>query len=292
MDLRQIECFIAVAEDLHFGRAANRLHLAQPTVSEAVRRLERELGGSLFDRTTRNVTLTELGMAFREEAQTAYEQMEDAYRIGRRLAQRGPDTCLVGHAMDVSEQLLRVIPLLRDTCPNIVTTLHYMSTSQQVAAIRRRRLHLGICWMPELSDGLASKPLGETGLLAVVPNNHPIARKPTTTLACLAAEPLIGWPRALHPGMYDRFCAAMDNTGESWSLVGTTVGFDNVASRVLAGHGIGVVPEPAVGERGVTDITYVPVEDGPRIERVAVWRRGEPNKGVPALVRLLDDMFC
>ena len=291
MDLRQIECFIAVAEDLHFGRAAARLHLAQPTVSGAVRRLERELGGSLFDRTTRNVTLTQMGEAFVVEAQHAYERMEDAYRNGRKIAQTGPDICLVGHAMDASEQLLGLIPLLRDHFPATVTTLQHMSTSQQLDAIRRRRLHLGICCMPDLTEGLASTALGEFGLLAVVPNDHPMVRQPTTTMSCLAAEPLIGWPRSLHPPMYDRFCEAMDDTGNAWSLVGAAIGFDNVASRVMAGHGIGVVPAPVVGGRTLPSITYVPVEDSPALERVAVWRRDEPNKGVSVLVDLLVDMF-
>ena len=292
MDLRQLECFLAVADDLHFGRAASRLYLAQPTVSESVRRLERELGGALFDRTTRNVTLTDLGAAFREEARRAYDQIEDAYRTGRQLAQQKPDTCLVGHGLDAGEVLLELVPLLKSRCPEIVTTLHNMSTSQQIAALRRRRLHLGICWMPEVVEGLCYRDLGTAGLLAVVPEGHPIARKTDTKLACLASEPLIGWPRSLHPALYDRFHDAMDATGESWSLVGMAVGLDNVASRVLAGHGIGVVPQPVVAGRSLPSIAYVPVVDGPSIERVAVWRQGERNKGVPALVQLLEDMFC
>jgi DNA-binding transcriptional LysR family regulator len=291
VDLRQLECFLAVADDLHFGRAAERLHLAQPTVSESVRRLERELGGALFDRTTRNVTLTDLGGVFREEALRAYEHIEEAYRIGRRLAQQRPESCLVGHALDASEVLLGLVPLLKARCPEIVTTLQNLSTAHQLEALRRRRLHLGICWMPDIVEGLCYRDIGSAGLLAVVPENHPIARHAETKLACLASEPLIGWPRSLHPPMYDRFHEAMDSTEQSWSLVGTAIGLDNVASRVLAGHGVGVVPQPVVAGRVLPSIAYVPVVDGPTMERVAVWRQGERNKAVAALVQLLEDMY-
>jgi DNA-binding transcriptional LysR family regulator len=88
MNLREIECFIAVADELHFGKAARRLHLAQPTVSESVRRLERCLGGPLFDRSTRNVRLTDLGITFLKEARDAYLRVEAAYETGRQFAHR------------------------------------------------------------------------------------------------------------------------------------------------------------------------------------------------------------
>jgi DNA-binding transcriptional LysR family regulator len=291
VDLRQLECFLAVADDLHFGRAAARLHLAQPTVSESVRRLERELGGALFDRTTRNVTLTDLGRVFREEARGAYEHVEEAYRTGRQLAQQSPETLLVGHNLDASEVLLGLVPLLKARCPEIVTALQNLSTARQLEALQRRRLHLGVCWMPDIVEGLCYRNIGSAGLLAVVPDKHPIARHPETKLGALVSEPLIGWPRALHPAMYDRFEEAMDSTEKSWSLVGTAVGLDNVASRVLAGHGVGVVPEPVVAGRMLPSIAYVPVVDGPLMERVAVWRDGERNKAVAVLVQLLEDMF-
>ncbi|MCU1455002.1 MAG: LysR family transcriptional regulator [Acidimicrobiales bacterium] len=292
MDLRQLECFLAVADTLHFGHAAEQLHLAQPTVSESVRRLEREVGGPLFDRTTRNVTLTALGVAFRGEADAAYRRVQDAYTTGRILAQRRPEACFVGHAMDVSENILRLVPEMGRRCPEIVLTLQYMSTMQQLESLRRRRLQLGVCWQPDLSGELVAMPMGEATLLAVVPADHPLADHEEIPLALLATEPLIGWPRELHPGMYDRFANAMDALGEPWALVGTTVGFDNVASRVLAGHGVGVVPGPAVGESRVPTLAYIPVTDGPAFERVAVWRRGETNPAVPVLVDLMSEAFA
>src|SRR6478735_8828221 len=100
MDLRQLEVFLEVKEQLHFGRAAERLYLAQPTVSETVRRLERELGGRLFERSTRRVRLTPLGEAFAPLAREAYDAVVDAYDAGRAFAHDEASRFTVGHTGD------------------------------------------------------------------------------------------------------------------------------------------------------------------------------------------------
>jgi DNA-binding transcriptional LysR family regulator len=291
MDLRQLECFFAVAEELHFGRAANRLFLAQPTVSESVRRLERELGGDLFDRTTRNVKLTDLGAAFLDESNVAYKSVEEAYRNGRSLATSSPQRVLVGHSMDNGAQMLRLIPHMRDRCPGTVVTLRQDSTPHQLLSVRRRRLHAGVCFMPDACEEISYAGLGAASLIAVVLSSHPIAQAGTTTLAAVAAEPLIGWPRSLNPMMFDRLVAAMEDVGEPWSLIGTTIGMSNVASRVMAGHGIGLVPQPASQDQMFEGISYVPITDGPTFSRAVVWRRGEKNKAVAVAIEALEELF-
>lgn len=287
MDLRQLECFLAVADELHFGRAAERLHLAQPTVSESIRRLEREVGGMLFDRTTRNVSLTELGTAFRDEASAAYTHVEEAYETGRQLAQRGPDQFLVGYAMDLGPRLLGLLPTLKERCPGVTMTLHAMTTRRQLRALEHRRLHAGVCWEPEVGDIFRSMLLEQANFVAVAPAQHPLAQYDIVPIDRLADEPLIGWPRWLNPNLYDCFAAAMDATDRPWSLVGTTVGVDNVAARVLLGHGIGIVPEPFASERSVEGVVHLPIGGGPMIDRVLVWRRDESNPVAKVFVDLL-----
>jgi DNA-binding transcriptional LysR family regulator len=287
LDLRQLECFLAVADELHFGRAAKRIHLAQPTVSEAIRRLERSLGAPLFNRTTRQVVLTEFGEAFLVEACAAYQRVEEAFETGRRLAQRTPEQFLVGYATDLSQALLQMIPALRSRLSNVTMTLLAMTTRQQIEALRRRRLHVGICWLPELDDELQSVVLGVAHFAALVPHGHPLADLPAVTMRRLAGEPLIGWPRSLHPALYDLFATSMDATLRPWTLVGTAVGIDNVASRVIAEHGIGVMPMPFTTERTFDSIACIPVSDGPDLERRIVWRRDERSQAVTVFLELL-----
>lgn len=284
MDLRQLECFLAVADTLHFGRAAGRVHLSQSAVSEAVRRLERELGGPLFTRTTRTVTMTPLGRAFLDGAGPAYAQVEDAYRTGRRLARGERTTIRLGHAMDPGDHLLGLVPELRACCPDAVLTLHPLGTAAQLDAVERRRLDAGLCWLPERRDALEYVELGSAPLVAVVPLDHPLAGDERTALRRLADEPLIGWPRAVHPQLYDAFRESMDALDASWSLVGVAVGFQNVASRVLAGQGVGMVPEPVTGARTVPGLAYVAVDDGPRFGRFGVRRHDAAD-------RVLDVLF-
>ncbi|HVW45165.1 MAG TPA: LysR family transcriptional regulator, partial [Amycolatopsis sp.] len=108
MDLRELDAFVAVAEELHFGLAAKRLHVSQPTVTEAVKRLERDLGGQLFDRTTRRVVLTPLGSAFLPEAHAAIAAVTAAYEVGRRRA-RAQRELLVAFSGNVHQPLHRAI---------------------------------------------------------------------------------------------------------------------------------------------------------------------------------------
>jgi DNA-binding transcriptional LysR family regulator len=288
MDLRQLECFLAVADELHFGRAAARLNLAQPTVSESIRRLERELGGTLFDRTTRNVSLTELGTAFQEEARAAYSQVEVAYQNGRRLAERGLDQFLVGYAVDSGPTLLSLVATLQQRCPEVTMTLHAMTTQRQIEALRRRRLHAGLCWEPDLEESLRRLVVGHAEFVAVVPSSHPLAKLESAPIERLAEEPLIGWPRMLNPGLYDRFANAMDGTNRPWSLVGTTIGVDNVAARVLSGHGIGIVPEPMAPARPPEGIRLLPIVGGPTLDRVLLWRRDDASKAARVFSELLQ----
>jgi DNA-binding transcriptional LysR family regulator len=274
VDLRDLKCFLAVAEELHFGRAADRLHLAQPTVSEGVRRLERQLGGQLFDRSTRNVRLTELGRVFRDQAGEAYRRVEAAYAAGQQLAQRREGQFVVGSSIDDDDLLVTIVASLRRLRPDVTVVVEEMDPETQLDAVRQGRVDVGLAWTPPVEDGIGSTVVGSSGYAAVVPVSSPLARMEVVPLSRVATEPLITWSRATNPLVYDSFASAMDAAGLQWSLVATATGVANLASRVVSGQGIGAVPYTSIAYRVFRGLAYVPLGDGgPVLDCTVIWSK-------------------
>lgn len=278
MNLREIECFIAVADELHFGRAADRLHLAQPTVSESVRRLERHIGGQLFDRSTRNVLLTELGAVFLKEARDAYAHVATAYETGRRLAHRRECAFNVGATSGDEDLVIAATAALTRGRPAVTVHFEDMSSLVQMEAVLHRRIDVGLAWVPPRHPEINTLVLGRTGYVAVVPESSRLARLTTISMTRLAGEPLITWARVANPALYDRFANSMTAACGPWSLVATASGVANLMARVISGQGIGIVPSTAFHDRRIHGIKLVPVgPGGPYADRTVIWLRESPH---------------
>jgi DNA-binding transcriptional LysR family regulator len=287
MDLRQLEVFLEVKEQLHFGRAAERLFLAQPTVSETIRRLERELGGRLFERSTRSVRLTPLGEAFAPSARAAYDAVVTAYESGRAFARDEASRFAVGHTGD-EPHLVEVVVELQREHPGVLVSLQARSTARLMEELAGRRLHVVLGWDPVIDDDTDTLELGTCPLSLVLPADHPLARRDHLTLADIAAEPLIGWPRASNPLAYDRFAAAMDATGAPWTLVGTALGADDLVARVLSGFGVGLAYGSGTDAAAFPGAVCLPVDEPElRFTRTLAWRRDETH---PALVPFVESI--
>jgi DNA-binding transcriptional LysR family regulator len=293
VNLRELECFLAVADALHFGHAAERLHLAQPTVSESVRRLERSLGGDLFDRSTRNVALTDLGKAFLHEARFAHQQVEAAYETGRRLANRRSEQLVLGHAPLEDDRLLIALTAeVRRRHPHVTVVLEEIASIDQAEALRHHRIDAGLAWAPETDPDIGSMIIASCGYVVLVPETDPLAREKFLTLDRLAAEPLITWPRASNPLMYDRFAAAMDATGKPWSLVATATGIANLASRVMSSQGVGIIAAAVMRRHAFDGLCAVPLTHPTlRADRSLLWRKRTPHSVMPTLSRVVVRLF-
>jgi DNA-binding transcriptional LysR family regulator len=284
VDLRQIEVFLSVARHLHFGRAAEELYLSQPAVSQAVHRLERELGGELFDRTTRRVRLTELGTMFLAEATEAHEAVARAYERGRRFAARDAARLVVGYSADGGAALVSLIPEVQRRFPEVAFELRALRTTEQLRALLAGEIDAALCWEPQIDERLSVAPVAGARLAAVVRDDHPFAGRDTVDLAELAAEPLIAWGRTVNPALYDCFAQAMDATGAPWALVGTATGAVEVAARVVSGFGTGVLLESVAQSQPIAGVSAVPLRDGPVVTRALVWRRDDRSELLGAFV--------
>jgi DNA-binding transcriptional LysR family regulator len=288
MDFRSLECFVAVAEDLHFGRAAARLGMAQPPLSQRVKALEEELGVGLFARTSRKVGLTPAGEAFLVEAREVLARVERAGETARRVGQGLGGRLTVGFVNPAMDAFLAgAVARFRQLVPEVALTLREMSTPEQVAALGAGRLDVGfIRFAGQKLAGLEAEVIFREPYLAALPAEHVLAGRGRVTLGRLVREPLIMPP----PGDLPALRAAMDEAfarvGGNHETVQEARSKFTVLSLVAAGVGVALVPASARvwRRRGVVFREVVGVL--PEVELAAAWPRGRDHPAAARLVAL------
>lgn len=244
MELRHLVYFIAVAEELHFGRAAKRLNISQPPLSQQIKQLEEELSLHLLDRSRRRVTLTPAGEAFLEEARRIIAMTEEAIRRTVR-AERGETGYLsVGFIGSANYSVLpQVIRAFRRRYPEVQLFLTEMNTAQQLEALQEGRIHVGFLRPPRgVAGGIEVEPIFREPLVAVVPTYHRLQNRFPLTLHDLAGEPFIMVPRRQGPGYFDYIISLCRLEGFSPFIVLEASQFHTIIGLVAAGLGVSVVP--------------------------------------------------
>ena len=281
MELRHLRYFVAVAEELHFGRAARRLGVAQPPLSRQIRDLEREIGTPLFDRVPRGVDLTPAGAAFLPEARLTLAQAERAQRSAQRAARGETGRLRVGfvEAATHSGILPDVLSFFRMHLPSVGLSLFELESLRQAEALRDARIDLGILHSPPLDADrwLRVELIYTEPVVLVVPGSHRLARRARFTLASLADESFVLFSRTIAPPMYDDIIARCRAVKFSPRIVQEATGWHTLASLVGAGIGVGFVPRSLTRfqQQGVA---YRPVRDlGVSMALSAVWKIGEKS---------------
>lgn len=285
----ELEAFVAVAEELHFGRAAARLHRGQPTVSDAVRRLENTLGGRLFHRTSRRVALTELGAALLPDAHAALAQLRRFQQRGRALAagDRSRTTLVVGHAEYTGHQLLlHCLPQLRDRFPGVAIVPEAMPTTAQLAALRTGTIGLGVGWATDGLTGVRARVLSAERFMALVPEGHPLAGRAELSAAELSATGLLTWPHQINSGLCDRLLAAFQIGGADLRIIRTADSVHAIAAHVAAGAGIGVTVGSAL-DHTPPGLRVIPLTGPSTTADQVVLTPVEPSEPALALRELL-----
>jgi DNA-binding transcriptional LysR family regulator len=250
MELRHLRYFIAVAEEGHITRAAERLGMQQPPLSQQIRGLERELDVQLLRRKPRGVELTEAGRALLEDARAILAQIEHAFATTRRTARGEQGRIAVGFTSSAPFHpfVPRVIRAFRDSFPLIGLTLEESGTTELIADLRQERVDAAFSRTPVTDPlGLTVNPLLEEAMLVALPSAHRLAGGdgadgPALSLAALAAETFIVYRRRSGPGLYDAIFAACHATGFS-PLVGQEAPrIVSTLNLVAAGLGIAIVP--------------------------------------------------
>lgn len=286
MELRHLRYFVAVAEERHFGRAAERLHMAQPPLSQQIRQLEAELGLPLLTRTTRRVDLTLAGEAYLERAREILAAVDRAGHEAQRIATGTLGRLVVGCVGSATYSLLPTLARrLRADLPDVEFGFRgEMLSADQVSTLKDGELDLGLLRPLASLDGLNVSLVRRDDLLVALPQGHPLARRKRLQVADLADQDLIAHAGRGRSAMHGVVQENFDTHGVRANIVHEVAETSTLVTFVAAGLGLAVVPEPTAA-LAVPGVVYVPLAGRPRIDLVAACRTGDEN---PVLVRALQ----
>jgi DNA-binding transcriptional LysR family regulator len=288
MELRHLYYFVAVAEELHFGRAAQRLRIAQPPLSQQIQKLEEELGVQLFRRTKRRVELTEAGQVFLQEARQALAQVEQAVTAARRAGRGEIGRLAVGFVGSASYEILpRMIRRFHECFPDVELVLREATTSQQIRALHEGRIHVGLLRPPVSGDALVIESFLVEPLIAALPETHALAGQPAVSLQELAHERYITFPRHLGPGLYDQIISICQQAGFSPEITQEAVQMQTILGLVATGIGVALIPASARNLRsaGVAYSELQGVQSG--VEMALAWRKDDASPSLQAFLKVV-----
>ncbi len=274
MESRLLTYFIAVAEELHFGRAAKRLNISQPPLSQQIIQLEEKIGVKLFTRTRRRVELTPAGQVLLEDARKILALSQDAVRRAVRAGKGEIGRLAVGYIGSANYSVLPdLIREFRKRFPEVELSLAELNTSQQIEALREERIHVGFMRPPRgiESEGLLFETVLRESLVAALPINHKLKSRASLPLKMLAREPFIMIPRSRGPGFFDQIIALCQAEGFSPEIVLEASQFHTIIGMVSAGVGIAVVPASMQRSR-MKGVAFRKIENGPETALTLAWK--------------------
>jgi DNA-binding transcriptional LysR family regulator len=279
MELRHLRYFVAVAEELHFRRAAELLHVAQPAVSEQVRKLEQELGVKLFDRTQRSVTLTPAGAAMLEEARRVLRHAEVAQQAARSAGTRAMMRLRVGYLADSLPACVpRALHHVAASSPAVDIELETGPALRLIEELRAHRLDAVVTALPAPTSGLRTTLIGAQRAIAVLPAAHRHARSAAVALERLAPERVVILPRDANPAFHNAVVAMCRTAGLAPTLVETTEPRVEFALlSVATGAGMALVPDSAAERYSAPGVRFVPLEDAEPAFQTAVLTRPDTD---------------
>ncbi|KVD33107.1 LysR family transcriptional regulator [Burkholderia ubonensis] len=273
MELKQLRYFVAVAEELHFGRAAKRLFISQPALSFDIRKFEDALGVQLFARTSKSVALTNAGEVLLGEARRLLLQAAEAERLTVRSASGYAGRLRVGF---VHSMLYRGLPdavrRFEADHPGVEIVLSEVNTQAQVQAIQRGQIDLGYAHWGHFPPEVDSTPIYAEPFVCCLPAGHPLARRRQVALAALADEPFILFPRDAAPHYHDLIIAQCVNAGFSPLIRHEARLWQTILSMIEFGMGVALVPR--VLQQVKSDrLAFRPLKDAPFESRTLELKR-------------------
>jgi DNA-binding transcriptional LysR family regulator len=290
VELRHLRYFVAVAEELNFSHAAQRLHMAQPPLSVAIRQLEQEIGTSLFSRTSREVKLTEAGEALLEGARRTLAEADAAVAAAQRVAAGELGILRLGYNWSAGFETLPTLgQAFKKERPDVELVAEEMRPNRMTASLRSGAIDAALALYPEIVGELSYRSVRLEPIVVVVSSTHRLAREDEIRLNALRNESLL-FPRELAPRLHDFYAdlcrsagfepKASDDSARSRWLLGT---WDDRTTALFPQSVAGYLPRGAVA---------VLISEPAAVETQLVWRSDNPSTGLAAFVEFAGDVFA
>jgi len=292
MELRHLRYFVTLAEELHFGRAAQRLHIAQPPLSQQIRQLETELGFELLHRTKRTVLLTEAGQVFLEEVQQILKQLEQAIQIGRQTSRGEVGQLIIGFVSSASYNVLpEILRTFRKCVPCVSIELRELTTNQQLQWLREGRIDVGFLRPPVEETLFSTETIFREPLVVALPKGHPLANQSDVSLASLCSEPFILFPRKYASGLYDAIISLCQQAGFSPKVAQEATEMQTIVSLVAAEMGVAIVPA-SLQHLQRTGVVYKNLQEKtPEVAINMIWQCHDTSPTVQRFLEVVRQVF-
>ncbi|HEY9910154.1 MAG TPA: LysR family transcriptional regulator [Thermosynechococcaceae cyanobacterium] len=279
--------FIAVAEELHFSRAAERLHISQPPLSQQIRDLEDELGVKLFERTKRHVQLTEAGKVFLERSYGVLVQLEQAIEATQRIGRGEVGRLAIGFVGSATYTVLPdILSAFRAQFPAVELRLHELTTTQQIQALHDKQVDVGIVRSAIIEPGLSVECILQESLVLALPATHPFSAQTKVSLSTLADESFILFPAKMGPIFYEQIINMCQQAGFRPKVAQEAVQMQTIIGLVAAGLGIAFVPA-SLQNFHRSGVIYRPLqEQTPKTGLYLTWRQHDSSPVIRAFLSL------
>ena len=293
MELRQLQYFTVLAEELHFSRAAQRLHISQPPLSVAIKQLEEQLGAQLFERSSKEVRLTPAGTHLLEQARDILERARRA-ALDTRAVAHGMAGCLrlgfVGSSM--YRGLPEALAQLQLQHPQVRVDLHELNSAEQVGALLQGKLDLGLMHTMAAPTGLRTQTLLREPFMACLPTGHALAQRARIAVADLASERLILFAATVSPEYFRSIRTLCQRAGFDPELRHEVRHWLSVLSLVSAGQGVSIVPA-CLQRVGMPGLVFRPLrQNTAHSELQAMWRPVPAHPLIATLLQLLQERIA